>query len=143
MNPSLAVQLAGKQHHFIVALFVVGYLLHAGLQVDAIARAKNNPLNSRMHVIAQNWIRMAARLFVSLMLFLWAWHNPSLVPTLLGYFGISLGAGAVAILTIPMSPPVSGIFGFASDSLLAYIPILKNALPAVDVAPNPPEASKS
>lgn len=54
------------------------------------------------------------------------------MPVILGYFGITLSPNAIAIMTLPMSPPVAGIMGFAVDSLLAYVPILKNALPAIE-----------
>ena len=123
---------ASTYHHSILILFVIGYLLHAGLQIDAIVRAKGAPPKGRLKIIEQNWIRLASRLFVSLMIFLYVWRNPSAIPALLGYFGISLGDTAIAILTLPMSPPIAGMFGFFADSALAFIPWLKNAVPPID-----------
>src|SRR5208282_3958091 len=125
-------QIASHHKYSIESFFLIGYLVHAGLQIDAIARAKNNPINLRRKVIEQNWIRLSARFFVSLMIFLYVWHNPSMVPSVIGFFGIQLSTNAIAILTLPMSPPVSGVMGFAADSLLAYIPLLKNALPPIE-----------
>lgn len=134
ITPVQAVALSEHHHYTIFALFVLGYVLHAGLQVDAVARAKNNPTKTRLAVIELNWIRLASRFFVSLMIFLWVWKNPSLVPSMLGYLGLSLSSNAIAILTLPISPPVAGGFGFAVDSALAYIPVLKNSLPPIEGA---------
>lgn len=133
MNAAQAVATSQNYHFFILVMFVVGYLIHMLLQADSIARAANNPLNTKFAVIKQNWPRMLARLFVSFLLFAWAWKNPSAVPSVLGFFGVTISANATAILTIPISPPVAGIFGFAVDSLLAYVPLLKNALPPVEM----------
>jgi hypothetical protein len=131
ISPEQAVAVAEHHHYSIIVLFVLGYLLHVGLQIGAVARAKNNPTNSRLQILEQNMFRFAARFFVSLMAFLFLWHNPSAVPSLLGVFGISVGTTATAILTLPISQPIAGMFGFFADSLLAYIPFLKNALPPV------------
>lgn len=133
MNPSDAVAISSYYHAAIVSMFAVGYLIHMLLQVDAVARSKNNPTNLRMKVIEQNWIRLLARFFISLLGFLWIWHNPSMAPTILGYFGVNLSANAIAIMTLPISPTIAGMFGFAIDSLLAYVPILKNALPPIEM----------
>jgi hypothetical protein len=131
MNPGQAAEIASHYHLFIVTTFIVGFLIHAGLQVNAIAKAKNNPLNTEWAVIKQNWITLAARFFVSLLLFIYVWNNPSTLPTVIWYFGVTLSANTIAILTLPMSPEVAGIMGFSVDSLLAYIPYLKNALPPI------------
>lgn len=127
--PPQAVEIAEHHHYSILVFFMIGWMIHAALQIDAVARAKNNPTNSRVGVVAQNWIRLLARFFVALMIFSWFWHNPSAVPGLLQALGITLGTTAAAVLTLPISQPVAGMFGFFGDSALAYIPILKNALP--------------
>lgn len=123
---------ASSHHYSIVVLFLIGYLLHVGLQVDAIARAKGNLPNARRKIFEQSWIRMAFRLFVSLMIFIYVWHEPAAIPKLLGYFGISPNETVTAILTVPMSPPVAGLFGCFWDTVLAFIPGLKNAVPTID-----------
>ncbi len=128
-----AVIVANDHPYSIVAIFVVGYLIHALMQVDAIARSNTNPVESRSMIIRENSIRLLARFFVSLMAFLYVWHNPATIPTVLGYIpGVSLSDNVVSLMTLPMSPPVSGILGFFFDSLLAYVPVLKNALPPIE-----------
>ena len=132
LSSSSAVEIAQHHHFSIFLLFAIGYLIHAGLQVDAVARARNNPLNSRFDIIGQNWIRLVARFFISLMLFLGLWHNPGMIPSALGYVGMYASPGLVAFITLPIVPWTSGIFGFCADTVLTYLPVLKNALPAVE-----------
>ena len=140
--PSQAVEIAEHHHYSILVFFVIGWMIHAALQIDAVARAKNNPTNSRVGVVAQNWIRLLGRFFVALMIFSWFWHNPSAVPGLLQALGITLGTTAAAVLTLPISQPVAGMFGFFGDSALAYIPVLKNALPDPSLStPDAPAAA--
>jgi len=145
LPPGQAVVVAEKHHHAIVLLFALGYLLHAALEIDKIARA-NPPttgfkawLAARAQIFLQNWIRLAARFFISVCLFLYLWHNPAAVPSLLASLGVTLGTTGTAILTLPIVPPIAGIFGFFADSLLGYLPFLKNALPPVD-GPDAPAA---
>lgn len=132
MPTSSALEAASHHHYTIIILFVIGYMLHVGLQVDAIARAKNNPLNLRRQILKQNGIRLAARFFASLLIFFGVWKNPSLIPTIFSYAGINLNATATAILTLPMSGPLAGMMGLGVDSILAYIPGLKNIVPAIE-----------
>ena len=131
MRPGQAAEIAGQYHVVIAVFFFIGFLLHVGLQVDAIARSKNNPANTHWAVVKQNSITLAARFFVSFLIFLYVWGNPSTLPTIIGYFGITLSPNAIAIMTLPMSPEVAGMEGFFVDSLLAFVPFLKNALPQI------------
>ncbi len=112
-------------HRFIMVFFVVGYMLHALAQVDAIARSQNNAATSRIAIIGENWIRLACRFFISLLAFLFVWYHPELIT----YLGVSPSSTISTILALPMSAPVAGAFGFAVDSLLAFIPGLKNFVP--------------
>lgn len=128
-----AVQLSQTHTILIWTLFIAGYLIHALLQIDAVARAKNNPINSRWHVIAQNWPRLLARFFVSGIGFWILWANGSAFPSFLGYFGITLSPTAVSIVSLPMTPAIAGMWGFFVDSALAYVPFLKNAIPPVEL----------
>lgn len=113
-------------------MFVVGYLVHALAQIDAAARAKNNAITSRMRIIDLNWIRLLSRFFFSLMIFLGVWANPTVLSTLAGYFGVTLSQNAIAIMTLPMSVWTAGLWGFGIDSALAFVPVLKNALPPIE-----------
>lgn len=131
-----AVEVSSQHHYAIFILFVVGYILHAGLQVDAAARAKNNPSNSRIEIISHNVIPLLARFFISMMAFLGVWKNPALIGTAVSYIpGLTLSAGVMAFLTLPIVPWVAGMFGFFADSALAYIPGLKNAIPPIEGIP--------
>lgn len=132
MDPVEAIVLGSRQHYSIAIIFLIGYLLHVGLQVDAIVRSETNEITSRWFVVQQNALRLAARFFVSLMGFLYIWNYPSTVPVVLGYMGVSLSGNAIAIMTMPINPPVAGFMGFAVDTFLAYVPWLKNQLPPIE-----------
>ncbi len=133
MNPSQAVAIAGRHHYSILVFFVIGYILHVGLQADSIVRSKENIVTSRWFVVQQNAWRLAARFFYALCIFIFFWRNPSMIPAALAYLGYTPGPTIMAILTLPMSPPISGMLGFNIDSLLAFIPKLKNVLPAIEM----------
>lgn len=146
MNPSEAITLGSQHQYTIAAMFLIGHLMHAGLQVDAIARSKTNPVTSRWFIVQQNSFRLAARFFVSLMAFLFLWNTPDAVPTILGYLGVTVSENVTAIMTLPMNPPIAGIMGFSVDTLLAYVPWLSNQLPPIEftqVATRTTETTKS
>jgi hypothetical protein len=135
--PSEAVSVSRHFHRVIVSLFLCGYAIHALVQVDAIARAKNA---KRWPIIAENWIRILARGFVSLMLFSGLWYNPSVIAAGIKAIGIPAGSTVSAILTVPIVPWTAGLFGFCIDSVLSFIPWLKNVLPP-QVEANAPVAA--
>ena len=132
MNPSDAVEIAQHYRIAIVAVFVVGYAVHVLMQIDAVARAKNNPINSRLQILEQNWIRLLGRFFTSFLVFTGFWQHPSAIATLIGYTGATLPPNLVAVLTLPMNLWFAGVWGYGVDSLLAYIPILKNLSPPIE-----------
>jgi hypothetical protein len=132
MNPAEAVAVSSRAVYMILLTFLIGHFLHGGLQVDAVARSETNQISSRWFIVQQNIFRLSARFFVSLMVFLYIWSSPSTVPTVLGYIGVTLSENMIAVLTLPMNPPVAGMMGFAMDTLLAYIPWLKNQLPPIE-----------
>jgi hypothetical protein len=132
VNPAEAVAVGGQYHYSIVVVFLIGYLLHVGLQVDAVARSETNKISSRWFIVQQNIFRLAARFFVSLMIFIYVWKSPATVPTVLGYLGVTLSENMIAVMTLPMNPQVAGMMGFAIDTFLAYIPWLKNQLPPIE-----------
>jgi len=112
-------------------VYSIGAALHVLLQADATARAKNNPLMTWVAVIKQNAIRMAARTFVGTLLFAYVWSNPTSIKDVLGHVGVTFGPQMDWLVALPMSWPLAGLYGFFTDTILAFIPGLKNALPEV------------
>src|SRR5579863_2718466 len=63
-----------QKAHIALALlfFLIGSALHTLAQIDAIARSKNNPQNSRVQIFLGRWPTIVIRAFWSLALFtLW------------------------------------------------------------------------
>lgn len=127
--PAQAVSIARNFHRANIAFASIGWILHALLQVDAIARVKPA---TRIILLRTNWIRLAARAFVSLCIFIGWMYNPTVFSSLLTKVGISLSPTSQAFLTFPVVPWTSGLFGFGIDAALSFIPWVKNALPPVD-----------
>lgn len=132
MDPVTAVAISQEHYYTIATLFVIGYLLHAAIQIDALARSDMNQFKERWVIAEQNMFRLASRFFVSLMSFLFLWHYPAMVPKIVTMLGFNLSENAIAVMTIPMNPPVAGMMGFAVDTLLTYVPWLKNQLPPIE-----------
>lgn len=133
MHPSHTAELAaGHYHYTILASFVMGYFLHVWVQTSSIARAHPDPTVNTNYVVAQNSPRLAWRFFISLMIFLTIWSNPSTAPALLGAVGFTLSDNYVALLSLPMTVPIAGGMGVFIDVFLGFIPVLKNALPAIE-----------
>ncbi len=129
---SHAAELAAPHHHYVIfASFVMGYFLHVWLQVNSIVRATPDEITTNF-VVSQNAPRLAVRFFISMMAFLVIWGNPSSVPAILKYVGLSLSDDAVALLTLPMNIPIAGGLGVFIDVLLGFVPMLKNALPPIE-----------
>lgn len=112
-------------------VFFVGYFLHMMLQVDAQVRAKNNAAASRLTVLKQNVFVLASRFFVSLIIL----QILKTHPEYLGPFLNLVGAGAIpvaAVTGILSSWIFSGLFGYTIDSLLTFVPLLKNSIPPLN-----------
>lgn len=107
--------------------FYIGMSIHTLAQVDAIARARNNPQTSRLSIIKGAWISIISR---------GSWATAFFVLILQGELGHVLTA-----LQIPIPDVLSGILGihiggalawcagYLSDSALAFIPGLKSSIP--------------
>jgi hypothetical protein len=117
-------------------MFFVGYALHMMLQVDAVVRAKNNAAISRFVVLKQNAVVILSRLFISAIVYWFMRNNPASLETLLGYIGITVSpaiGGAIG----SSSWGVAGMFGYMVDSILTFIPFLKNYVPSLNGVPSP------
>lgn len=109
-------------------LFVVGYLLHMMLQIDAIVRAKNNAAFSRWTTINQNLFPLLARFFISLLVLVFLRSNPQYLAALLSLIGIP----ATNVVISTQSALFAGAYGYCADSILAFIPWLKNQVPQLN-----------
>jgi hypothetical protein len=124
-----ADSISSRYYHLIEIMFAVGYLMHVLYQVNAAATAKNNPINSRLTILRNSSIQIVVRFFMNVLLFGLIWHYPSVIASGLGDVGVNLSPNMTAILTLPMNPLIAGGWGYCIDSLLAFIPLLKNAVP--------------
>jgi hypothetical protein len=116
-----------KQMIFATVLFLVGSASHTYWQIDAIARAKNNPNNSRLGILRDRWATIMNRAFWSLAIFaLWLQGQLAAV---LGAMHISLPAAVTGILGLHISGAITFMAGYMSDSALAFIPGLTTSIP--------------
>lgn len=109
------------------ASFIVGFALHALAQVDAIARAKNNPANSRTAIIKARAIPILVRGTICVAGFS-LWLQGELV-TALTAIGVPIPAMVSKILDLHVGAAIAFLAGYAFDSGLAYIPFLKSSVP--------------
>ena len=114
--------------------FFCGYAIHLMLQVDAIVRAKNNTAVSRLTVLLENWPRLAGRLLFSFIVFYEIRQHPQFLASLLNAMGITLGGTVGDVFSVPLNAPLSAGFGYVVDSMLAFIPLLRNVVPQLDAA---------
>lgn len=121
-----------------VSLFVVGMALHVLAQVDAIARAKNNPANSRLELLKDRWIPILNRSAVCLAFF-FMWLEGELV-VMLTAIKIPIPDVARAVLDLHVGGPLAFLAGISFDALLGFIPKLNTSLPPGIDAPAPPKA---
>jgi len=111
--------------------FLVGSAMHTLAQIDAIARAKNNPANSRIGILATRWQTIVNRD---------AWAFAFFVLILQGQFVALLNAVKIpvpsamaAVLDLHVGGAIAWMAGYLSDSALAFIPGLNTSLPpAID-----------
>jgi hypothetical protein len=112
--------------------YTVGQILHVALQADAVRRARNNGTASYRDFFRLNGVRLSARTFLCSMIFIFWWNNPTSLVDVLGYIGWNIPDKIAHLISLPLTVPTSGIFGLASDSILSFIPGLKNAVPQLD-----------
>jgi hypothetical protein len=109
-------------------MFFIGYLLHMGLQIDAVVRAKNNAAVSRITVIEQNAFVLPSRLFASFLLLVVLRNHPEYLGPVLGFAGITVSSIAIAT----SSWLFAGGWGYIVDSIMTFIPVLKNFVPPLN-----------
>src|SRR5258707_14190664 len=118
--------------HFRVALallfFLIGSALHTLAQVDAIARSKNNPNNSRLTIFQARWQPILIRTAWSMAIFV-LWLQGQLV-AVLAATKIPMPDSLAGVLDLHVSGTVAFMAGYLFDSALAFIPGLKNSVPA-------------
>lgn len=118
-------------HRFSFVFFVAGLVCHTLAQIDAIARAKNNPQNSRLEILKTRWVTILIRDAWSAALFV-LWLQGQLI-AVLNSLGVSLPQAATAILDLHVGGAVAWMAGYSFDSLLAFVPSLRSSLPpAID-----------
>ena len=126
---------ASAYTHWIAGSFVLGYLCHVLWQVNAAAKAPNNGETSPLKIIQSNSIAIFVRFVLSGAAFDILWRYPSFIPKGLGLLGMNVSDGVASVLTWPMVPVFALLYGYAMDSILAFIPKLKNYIPPpIDVA---------
>jgi len=108
--------------------FLIGSGLHTLAQVDAIARAKNNPNNSRVTIFKSRWQTILIRAAWSVAIFV-LWLQGQLV-AVLAATKISVPDSLAGVLDLHVSGAVAFMAGYLFDSALAFIPGLKNSVPA-------------
>jgi hypothetical protein len=118
------------QSHVVFALifFLIGSALHTLAQIDAIARSKNNPNNSRLGIFLGRWQPILIRTIWTLVIFT-LWLQGQLVAVLTAA-KIPVPDTLTGILDLHIGGAVAFIAGYFLDSMLAFIPGLKNSVPA-------------
>src|SRR5712664_3287698 len=96
-----------KVNVFALIFFVIGSVLHTLAQVDAIARAKNNPMSSRVEIFLSRWATILIRGAWGLAIFV-LWLQGQLV-------------GILTSLKIPLPDMVMVILGLHVGSAIAFI----------------------
>ena len=127
-----AVSIAHAYRALTMAFFLIGHILHVAVQVDGLAKAHPSPKVSDWFVFSSNVISISWRFFLSFVIFLAIWSDPSGIASLLSFVGFSPGENLTAVLTFPMSPWFAGLWGLGLDWLLGNIPKLKSVLPPVE-----------
>ena len=104
--------------------YLIGTLLHAGLQIAAIANAHKQPWVETFRAVLLN---LAARVFVATMVLMLLGQYPAALSNLIKLIGWE-----PSNTSLYMSAPMAGIFGYAFDNVLAFIPFLKSQVPSLD-----------
>jgi len=125
-------------HALAILFFLIGSALHSLAQIDAIARSKNNPNNSRVGILESRWQTILIRTAWSMAIFI-LWLQGQLVAVVTA-IKIPLPDSLAGVLDLHVSGPVAFMAGYLFDSALAFIPGLKNSVPpSLDASDgNPP-----
>lgn len=111
-----------------VIFFLIGLALHTLAQVDAIARSKNNPMDSRVAILKVQGVTILIRGGVCLAFFV-LWLQGQLVGVMTA-LKIPLPDTFTAVLNLHVGGAIAFLAGYAFDSGLSFFPGLKSTLPA-------------
>jgi hypothetical protein len=104
--------------------FLLGLALHILAQVDAVARAANNPNNTWLAVLKARAISYIVRSGLALAVFM-LWLEGGLVAALMAT-GITLPDMAQKVLALHVTGALAVLAGYCADSALGYLPFVKN-----------------
>ncbi len=116
-----------KQTIVATIFFLVGSAMHTLAQIDAIARAKNNPANSRIGILATRWQTIFNRDAWALAFFFMILQGQFVA--LLTAVKIPVPSVISALLDLHIGAAISWMAGYLSDSALAFLPGLNTSLP--------------
>jgi hypothetical protein len=107
--------------------FLFGQALHVAAQVDAIARAKNNPIDSRAAILKARATAFIVRIGLSSAVFV-LWLQGTLIEVIMAT-GLTVPDSIEKVLNLHVTGAIAVLAGFAADSVLGYIPFLKSSIP--------------
>jgi hypothetical protein len=124
----------------IWVLYFVGHFFHTLAKATAAVRSKMNPLQTVTQYVAARWAPLSIRLFLTTVLFMAWWSDPTLAQSAFKAIGTHLSAGTLKTflegVSFPLNPATAAIYGYASDSILdklcSYVPWLQNEIPKVN-----------
>ncbi len=116
----------------IWGMFFAGQLMHLLMQVDAIARAKNTPITSRMKILEDRAIPITVRLFLCTLIFGLTLGGG--MPDLYMLFGAEapqwvVRLGGLLANTSIVGWSIAGMVGFGVDSAIGFLPFVKTYIP--------------
>jgi len=121
-------------------LYFVGHFFHTLAKASAAVRSKLNPLQTLTGYVAARWAPLSVRLFLTTVLFMAWWSDPTLAQVAFRSIATHLSPGPLKSfiegVSFPLNPATAAIYGYASDSILdklcGYVPWLQNEIPKVN-----------
>lgn len=113
-------------------MFQLGQVMHLLAQVDAVVRAKNNTAISRRKVLEDRWIPILVRSFACTIGFMILLGGG--LPRVIQMFGGTPPQWSLVVAVLISETGLVGYgvaagLGFAADSVLGFIPMLKAYIP--------------
>src|SRR5216683_60520 len=116
-----------KQTIVAAIFFLMGSGMHTLAQIDAIARAKNNPATSRLGILASRWQTIVNRDAWAIAFFALILQGQFVA--LLNAVNIPVPSVMAALLDLHVGGAIAWMAGYLSDSALAFLPGLNTSLP--------------
>lgn len=121
-------------------LYFVGHFFHTLSKANLAVRVKGQPPYSMLEYAQARWVALSTRLFLTTVLFMAWWSQPTLAQSAFEAIAKHLAPGPLQSflngIVFPLNPATAAIYGFASDSILdklcGYIPWLQNEIPKVN-----------